>query len=585
MQQVFPDRQRLAALVWMVLVVAGLWALAVLLLGGIVIDLGPLHLVSRDATRALAVAAACAVVIAAPLRDQRPPFARWPESRVARVAVAVALFPLAFGVAHGTFVASGADAYGYVSQAQLWLDGTLRVDQPLAGDLPWPNAQEILAPLGYRPSVDGRAIVPTYAPGLPIAMALAQAVVGPSGPYLLGPVAAGLTVWLTFLVGRRWFDGWSALAASGWLALSPAFLFSTVWPMSDVPATCLTMAGVALAELRGWGWAVLRGVAVLLLMLVRPNLALVCAAVALLPPSGDQSDRRWSRGLAVAGIGVGALVVALNQSHLYGAPWRTGYGSTETLYSLEALWPNLQRYPVWLVDVHTPMVLLALVPLLWRPPSAESSKPLLAWAVIGAVWTSYLFYAPFEDWWYLRFVLPSLPLMWCLAAAVWRGAGIRVRLAPGTAAVLLWASWLAVAAWEAREVSRRGVRSLQREEARYAAVGAFIDARLPANAVILTSQHSGSARLYGGRLTARWDLLPPGSLEDALAVFEARGLRPYLALEAWEEAQLLGRLVPPPGDVASLGVVLGEWRDPGLVRVYDPRGRRSVAVPERITGR
>ena len=48
----------------------------------------------------------------------------------------------------GSHVASGADSYGYVSQARLWFQGSLIQPEPLARLAAWPNAAATLAPLG-----------------------------------------------------------------------------------------------------------------------------------------------------------------------------------------------------------------------------------------------------------------------------------------------------------------------------------------------------------------------------------------------------------------------------------------------------
>lgn len=72
---------------------------------------------------------------------------RW----TATLAIVLALLALAHGVRFGTFTASGGDSYGYVSQADLWLKGTLVIDQPLHDEFSWRWANWTLAPLGYRP--------------------------------------------------------------------------------------------------------------------------------------------------------------------------------------------------------------------------------------------------------------------------------------------------------------------------------------------------------------------------------------------------------------------------------------------------
>ena len=98
--------------------------------------------------------------------------------------------------------------YGYVSQAGLWrrrpadrAAGRRRDRRRGRG------AAETWTPLGYRPSPHQRgAIVPIYAPGLPLLMALLQAVGGFCAAFLVVPLCGALTVWLTFALGRRVFE-------------------------------------------------------------------------------------------------------------------------------------------------------------------------------------------------------------------------------------------------------------------------------------------------------------------------------------------------------------------------------------------
>ena len=92
-------------------------------------------------------------------------------------------------------------------------------------------------------------------------------------------------------------------------------------------------------------------------------------------------------------------------------------------------------------------------------------------------------------------------------------------------------------------------------------------------------QHSGSLRLYGGRLTVRYDFLPPQSLDAALEVLRARGYRPYFVLETWEEkvfrelfgeSSAIGRLEMDP---------VKRWD--GKVALYDPFENGSLSKRER----
>jgi hypothetical protein len=46
--------------------------------------------------------------------------------------------------------------------------------------------------------------------------------------------------------------------------------------------------------------------------------------------------------------------------------------------------------------------------------------------------------------------------------------------------------------------------------------------------------HSGSCRYYGGRLTLRYDLLDPKSLDTAVQWFNGQGIHPYALLDDFE---------------------------------------------------
>ena len=106
------------------------------------------------------------------------------------------------------------------------------------------------------------------------------------------------------------------------------------------------------------------------------------------------------------------------QLRWYGSPFNSGYGSAGQLYSVASIWPNLQRYPVWLVQSHSPLSLLFLLPLvMWKRLDADWTGVRLAYLLIGATWLSYLPYFAFEEWWYLRFMLPSIPAMLVLIAS------------------------------------------------------------------------------------------------------------------------------------------------------------------------
>ncbi len=116
-----------------------------------------------------------------------------------------------------------------------------------------------------------------------------------------------------------------------------------------------------------------------------------------------------SRGLLVAAIPFGLLVLWLNNG-LYGSPFRTGYGQLGHLFSLSALSVNASRYFSWLVETHTPFPLLAFAApfVVAREKRGDVA---LAIGLILATCAIYFLYTPFDEWSYVRFLLPAIALM------------------------------------------------------------------------------------------------------------------------------------------------------------------------------
>ncbi|MBI4263281.1 MAG: glycosyltransferase family 39 protein [Acidobacteria bacterium] len=449
------------------------------------------------------------------------------------LAAALAVCAVALGVRFGTFVASGADSYGYVSQADLWLRGTLIVDQPLGREAPWRNAHFTLAPLGYRPGDERGTMVPTYSPGLPILMAGLKALGGERGVYLAVPLLGGLAVWLTFLLGARLGGPQAGVLAALALLASPPFLFHLMWPMSDVPAMAWWAIAIVLALGRSRWHVVTAGLAAAAAILTRPNLFLLAVPVAALIVVRETRgrDRLVSALAFTAATLPGPIAVAIINHHLYGSPFTSGYGTFATLYAGRHALDNLARYPAWLLQAQTPFILLALAaPSLLRRQGRVDAARLASWGLAFSVlvFLLYLWYTPFGDWTYLRFLLPAYPLLLAGAAAALvlvapqrpRARALTIAL---TAVVLVaWGAWHGRAAFRVRG-----------EEARYANAARLASA-LPANAAIICNQHSGSLRYYANRLTLRYEWLDADMYATALAYLRASGRPVYAVLDDWE---------------------------------------------------
>jgi hypothetical protein len=527
--------------------------------------------------------------------------------RVAIALLAAGVF--AAGIHWGTFAVGGSDSYCYVHQAEGWASGTLQVAEPLALEAPWPDAPRTFAPAGHIPSPTLRgAHVPICPAGLSIFMAPVlrggTAVGWSSAVFLVVPLFGALLVCATYVLGSRFSPG-VGVASAVLVACSPAFLFQLVQPMSDVPAAALWVLAVACATSRSRRAPLIAGLATSAAILVRPNLLPLGVVLGwwfvLDSDSGDGSTHDSDLGdgsthdsdsgdgstqgvesgreggltpMAVfaSASAVGCVAVALIQQKFYGSPFSSGYGALSGLFATEHIVPNAMRYAAWLWQSHTPVWLLAL----GAPFLIPSRLTALLFALIIANVVCYLPYVVFNDWWYLRFLLPGIAMLIVLTVAsidaIVRTK--RIRAAVTTAATI------AICLLFIREVRARNVLDLQRLERRYERAGIYVAAQLPPNAIVITSWESGSVRFYGHRKTLVWDALDAAWLDRALAYLRMRGYEPYLLFEGWEEpifrqrfsASTMAKLDWPPAVEIA-----------GQVRIYRPDDRerylRGDAAP------
>jgi len=536
--------------------------------------------------------------------------------RSACVAGALALAVLAAGIRWGAMVAGGADSYGYVSQAGLWRERHLIVQQDVVRSSPWPDAAETWSPLGYRPSPHQRdGIVPIYPPGLPLLMAAMQLVAGYCGAFLVVPLCGALTVWLTFVLGRRVFGrDVVALWGAALVAASPVFLYQLMNAMSDVPVTAFYTLALTLAVrlkpdttyvrlkpdttyvrprpdttyvASGFSRTFTSGLAMSVAIAIRPNLAplaIVIAAWLWASRNGEVTAKTVPYGWVpyeVSWFALGLLPSVAGllwfNGVLYESPFVSGYGTAGDLYALRFFGANARQFARSIAETDTPVVLLALVyfiaPHAFQPAKIPRPRLLLGGS-IAVVILSYLFYLPFDAWWYLRFLLPMWPLMMLTTALVFESQFQRLSRGAYAAAM---ASIVALLAYNGIHTAfLRSAFDLGRGERRYVDVARFIADRTEPNAVILARQHSGSLRLYADRLTLKYDVLDPLWLDRVVDVLQSNGRHPYFVLDGGEvdafrrrfgPANRAGTLDWPP--VATLGSV---------VTVYDPL-RRTSAPP------
>src|SRR5205807_3221371 len=177
-----------------------------------------------------------------------------------------------------------------------------------------------------------------------------------------------------------------------------------------------------------------------------------------------------------AGVGPAMRAMLAIDARLYGSPLASGYGNADQFYAWPNVGPNAVRYLTWLAASQTPAVGLAALYFLDRRVRMASTvplQPLLLGGTIVVVVASYLFYVPFDAWWYLRFLLPMWPVLMFLLAFVIHAYAVKVFRA--YAFVVLGASATALAAYGVAFAEAHSAFDLGRGDRRYVNVARFID--------------------------------------------------------------------------------------------------------------
>jgi hypothetical protein len=335
------------------------------------------------------------------------------------------------------------------------------------------------------------------------------------------------------------------------VATSPIVLFQAVQPMNDIATAALWMAVLAAASLqdrkRWWVMGALTGLAIL----VRPNLAPLGLLAAVLAPNAQFAFA------AAPGV---VIAAALNWV-LYGHPARLGYGTAQDLFGFENVTANAAHYGRAWLETQTPFALLALA-----APFVVTRDRTLIWiglAMAAATVAIYLFYQPFPEWWYLRFLLPAVVITTTVAAVV--------------AVALLRRPWAVVAAGAALAVFGiqaaidRQAFALQRLESRFRATGHYVHEKLAPDAIFFSVFDSGSIRFHGEREAVLWDSLDPAWLDPAIEWSRAHQREPFIVVERFEEAAFRARF----GAVSAIGAL--DWPPRAeihrQVRIYAPADR------------
>jgi hypothetical protein len=506
------------------------------------------------------------------------------------IAFAAATAVASVGFLRGTYAAGGSDSSCYALMADAFAAGRLQPTSDFIVQVPWPEAQKTFTPGGFVASeTNPSTSAPVCAPGFSVLLAPLVAVGGGDAMFILTPIAGALLVWLTFVAGRAISGPLTGAMAAVLIASSPVTLYQVVQPMNDVTTAALWMATFAALLRRSYSLA---GVCCGLALLVRPNLLPLAFAAGLFVISDSGFGiRTATRATVVSGFSLTAifaagafpfaLVVLWLNNALYGSPFRTGYGQLNSLFGLSAVPVNAANYLKWLIETHTPFPLLAFA----APFVVEREKRAdvaLAIGLILATCVIYFLYTPFDDWSYLRFLLPAIALMIVLASAVTVHALTRAfSRRPGASVSIVAIITAGLAVFCVRTADDRLAFNLKYLEQRYRSAGLVVRDRLPENAVVLSVWDSGAVRFHGRKEALTWTGLDPAWLDRSLSWLDEHGRTPYILLESWEEPAFRSRF----GNHSDIGKL--DWPPKyeidRVVRIFDPKDRVKYDRGENVT--
>jgi hypothetical protein len=485
----------------------------------------------------------------------------------------------------------GADQYGYVTAAGLLGQGSLTIEQDIGRQTPWPGAASSWTPIGYTEA--GRsvgAIAPVPAIGLPLLILGVQWLFGFCAAFWIVPLCAGAAVWFTYMLGCGLFDREGlALAGSALLAVSPIFLMQSTTPLSDVPATAAWTGALAFLVIDRPFAA---GLAASVAIAIRPNLvpvSLVLVAWVALRDLRTPPDHRYVSRIVRLALGIAPAIVGIAwlNARVYGSPIRSGYGDLETLYSWSYLWANVSRFSRWAAASETPIVAFAAVFMIAptaAPPVRVPSPRLLLGGFCAVVVLSYLFYLPFDGWWYLRFLLPMWPVVMLLTVATIDGISGRW-LRPPARHVAVGLLLAALAVHHVMLARNEHVFARWHDELRYVDVARWIAVTTDPSAVFISWQESGSIRLYADRLTLNFARLDRRWLDRAVDRLRAMGRQPYIVVEGFEREAFRQRFSASNRLGALDWTPLAVLQTP-YVAIYgvdrDTGQRRPVDIPSSI---
>jgi len=442
---------------------------------------------------------------------------------------------------HNTcFFPGGPDTSGYMNEAKLLSQGRMRAPLPQLESFGFGDEDIYLfLPWGFAWGGHG-TMIPTYPAGLPLHVVVAAWLGGwDRAPFLIAPLAAIGCLFLCYGVGRELglYPVW-ALIPPLILAPFPIFIHLAVQPASDVVAMLWALAAIyfGLRARRQPFMAAIAGVAFAIGVWVRPTNILLALALGF--------ALRWRLPLLIRAIVAAspfALALGWYNHQLYGAPWRTGYGTLRDAFSST---PVCGAFHVkWITTFLTPVVMPGgLLVVGDRGVDRWDRAMLASWFLVFFLFYSFYKGCANDD--DVRFLLPALPALLIGMALVLRDAANVWRIA----------GWI-VAAVIVIGVVSHGVDLLLHtydalatddNDSVYPETVHWAERRLPSNALLYGALMNGAYYYYfPQRITIRFDQVAFGDGLEKLQTSAAATLPWYALLSDTEcSGERLRQIIP-----------------------------------------
>lgn len=419
----------------------------------------------------------------------------------------------AFLARHASRSVGAADSSGYLNHAMALARGELVRPIPAVVRLGVdPSLHQLLIPLGFRSGPTAGTMVPTYPPGLPVHTVLFARLLGwDEGPFLLSPFFAAIGLVAFYLLGRELgLTAKEAGAGTLILALQPVYVLFGLSPWSDTVATTWSSLAVlsALRARRAGAWALASGLAFGIGCLVRPSNGILILTLALALPLSAGALLRFALG-ATPGL---AYFLAFNH-FVHGHALRIGYPALASEFALGFFPKRFNHYTHWLGRTFTP-----LVPLAWLGVVASRDTRwrdrilLLVW--FASFFAFFCCYRHYDNWPYLRFMMPAFPalIIGALLAArpLLRAVEVRLHVPSrrlSSPSLLPGLLLLFVLASEIGEGRRQNVLGIAETDAAYPRACRLAAERLPPRAIVLSFLMSGALEHYTRLTYLRFDTM------------------------------------------------------------------------------